>query len=95
MAVTVAAPMQVTEVSGVLAELAAVDDRQVCEALAAVYSSLMPVMVVSTEECRQRLLPLFQQGGLPQPDFLLLDHAKVNRPPRYATLLKCIVAPGC
>ncbi len=61
---------------GVLAQLATVDDTALSQVLAAQYRGLLPVVVVQTGACTQRMNQVLQQAHLPLPDILSLSHSQ-------------------
>lgn len=69
------------EVVGVLAQLATVDDTALSQVLAATYRALLPVLVVQTSACIQRMNQLLGQANQPVPDILSLSH---SQPYKYA-----------
>ncbi|KAL0055143.1 hypothetical protein WJX82_007626 [Trebouxia sp. C0006] len=64
------------EAVGVLAQLATVDDTALSQVLAAQYRGLLPVLVVQTGACTQRMNQVLQQAHLPLPDILSLSHSQ-------------------
>jgi len=64
------------EAVGVLAQLATVDDTALSQVLAAQYRGLLPVVVVQTGACTQRMNQVLQQAHLPLPDILSLSHSQ-------------------
>ncbi|CAF9902768.1 MAG: hypothetical protein ALECFALPRED_000005 [Alectoria fallacina] len=67
------------EAIGVLAQLATVEDTALSQVLAAQYRSLLPVIVVQTGACTQRLNQVLAQARLPVPDILSLSHSQPYR----------------
>lgn len=65
-----------SELVGVLAELATVDDIQLSQVLAATFRGLLPVLVVRTSDCIKRLTQRLQHLQLPRPDMLSLSHTQ-------------------
>jgi hypothetical protein len=64
---------------GVLAQLATVDDTALSQVLASQYRGLLPVVVVQTGACTQRMNQVLQQAHLPLPDILSLSHSQPYR----------------
>ena len=62
-----------------LAQLATVDDTALSQILAAQYRSLLPVLVVQTNACTQRMTQALAQAQLPMPDVLSLSHSQPYR----------------
>ncbi|KAL3136848.1 hypothetical protein ABBQ38_005556 [Trebouxia sp. C0009 RCD-2024] len=69
------------EVVGVLAQLATVDDTSLSQVLAATYRALLPVLVVQSSACTQRLNQLLAQAQQPVPDILSLSHSQPYKGP--------------
>ena len=69
------------EVVGVLAQLATVDDTALSSVLAATYRPLLPVLIVQSSACIQRMNQLLGQTNQPVPDILSLSH---SQPYKYA-----------
>ena len=64
------------EVVGVLAQLATVDDTALSQVLAATYRGLLPVLIVQTSACIQRMNHTLAQRSQPVPDILSLSHSQ-------------------
>ncbi|KAK9820414.1 hypothetical protein WJX72_010046 [[Myrmecia] bisecta] len=67
------------DVVGVFAQLAAADDEDLTRVLSTAYRSMLSVLVVRTNDCRQRLTQQLAAKKLPTPDMLALTHTQPYR----------------
>ena len=86
---------QHVQVLGVMAQLISIPDEHLARVLSAQYRSLLTVLAVATNGCRQRLTEGLQLAQRPLPDFMCMTHAHPYRGDARGEVCVCVCVCVC